>query len=354
MTSSLTLDRRCPGDDPAADIRDLASRLCGKPVAAATRLDGSGNNRLYRIDTAEARYALKCYGAVDARGDRLEREFDGFSLVGKHGIDAVPAALAVDRKHRCALYEWVDGTRADPPSEHDIDRALDFVGALQRIARNDAQAWQGNAAEACLSATMLLEQIRGRLARLQSLEDEPALCTFITRDLVPAMQREALRLETLYSEAGLDPAVVIPPAVRVLSPSDFGFHNALRRPDGRLVFVDFEYFGWDDPAKLTADFLWHPGMHPDAAALTRWEAGMTQIFGDDAGFNVRLTAQRPLYAIRWCLIILNEFLPERWQRRIFAGNTDPTDHPRIKTEQLAKAQALFDRAVGPLSLTPMP
>jgi hypothetical protein len=31
----------------------------------------------------------------------------------------------------------------------------------------------------------------------------------------------------------------IPRTERTLSPSDYGFHNALRRPDGTLVFLDF-------------------------------------------------------------------------------------------------------------------
>ena len=50
------------------------------------------------------------------------------------------------------------------------------------------------------------------------------------------------------------------PPRRSLSPSDFGFHNALLEADGRLTFVDFEYFGWDDPVKIVADVMLHPGM----------------------------------------------------------------------------------------------
>ena len=48
--------------------------------------------------------------------------------------------------------------------------------------------------------------------------------------------------------------------MQVLSPSDFGFHNAILKESGDLVFLDFEYFGRDDPVKLMADFIWHPGM----------------------------------------------------------------------------------------------
>ena len=39
-----------------------------------------------------------------------------------------------------------------------------------------------------------------------------------------------------------------------ISPSDFGFHNALRTNTGP-VFFDFEFSGWDDPAKTIIDFF---------------------------------------------------------------------------------------------------
>ena len=44
---------------------------------------------------------------------------------------------------------------------------------------------------------------------------------------------------------------------RMPSPSDFGFHNILCK-DGILNFVDFEYAGTDDIAKLLADFSLMP------------------------------------------------------------------------------------------------
>ena len=56
------------------------------------------------------------------------------------------------------------------------------------------------------------------------------------------------------------PETELAPQHRCLSPSDFGFHNALLRgrpgvPGARdWVFLDFEYFGWDDPAKTVPIF----------------------------------------------------------------------------------------------------
>lgn len=327
-------------DGPAV----VAERLCGRPVHAAVPVGGGGNNRLYRIETAGGdRFALKCYGPADARGDRLGREFDGLGFLAAAGETALPAAMAVDRERRTALYQWIDGKPARPELPGDIDQALALVRRLHRISRDRGQDWTGQAAEACLSARELLEQIDGRYARLAALNGEPALAAFLAGEFGPALKRARTRLTELYAAAGLDPACAIAPGARILSPSDFGFHNALRRPDGTLIFVDFEYFGWDDPVKLTADVLWHPGMTLSPAAASRWTGGSLALFGDDPAFAVRLAAQKPLYALRWCLIILNEFLPDRWQRRLYAGG-DAAGWTLAKAAQLAKARALLERA----------
>ena len=43
----------------------------------------------------------------------------------------------------------------------------------------------------------------------------------------------------------------------------------------------------------------------------------------------------------WCLILLNEFLPERWTRRAIAGDRD--DREAAQATQLRKARDLFSR-----------
>ena len=72
----------------------------------------------------------------------------------------------------------------------------------------------------------------------------------------------ALRAGALAALGRTPPAWAGPlgEADRVVSPSDFGFHNALRTEDGRLAFLDFEYAGWDDPAKLVCDFELQPAV----------------------------------------------------------------------------------------------
>ena len=91
-------------------------------------------------------------------------------------------------------------------------------------------------------------------------------------------------------------------------PSDFGFHNSLRQFDGSLAFFDFEYFGWDDPVKLTADVLLHPGTTLKPQLRSRFRVAAGEIYGNDPSFHKRLEALFPLIGLRWVLILLNEFL----------------------------------------------
>ena len=47
---------------------------------------------------------------------------------------------------------------------------------------------------------------------------------------------------------------VIAPEERCISPSDFGLHNAIRTA-ADIRFIDFEFAGWDDPAKALVNFI---------------------------------------------------------------------------------------------------
>jgi hypothetical protein len=106
-----------------------------------------------------------------------------------------------------------------------------------------------------------------------------------------------------------------------------------------LAFVDFEYFGWDDPVKLTADILLHPGRPLAPSQRRRFRQAAVRLYGEDRTFERRLAAYLPLFGLRWVLILLNEFIPERWQRRVLAGDT--TSWNDAKARQLDHARAFL-------------
>jgi hypothetical protein len=340
------------GQSLDATAAAIAQDLLGDRRAALTQIRGGGNNRVYRVTrtgTADA-LALKLYAPPGTDHEdavaRLHREFDGLQFLGAHGFTAVPKAIAVERDALAALYEWVDGSKpaflesADRKAD-DIGAAIRFIRDLHRLSRRPGITFGDSAREACLSGDELLRQIEKRVAALTALIAESDLQDFISGTFRPALDQATRRLRDWAAESGEALATDLAPARRLLSPSDFGFHNALRRADGQLVFIDFEYFGWDDPVKLLADFVWHPAMQLSAGERAAFLGeNLALLAADDPALPDRFNAQFPLYGLRWAAILLNEFFPERWQRRVFAGKDAATAETwaAAKSRQLSRAR----------------
>jgi len=251
----------------------------------------------------------------------------------------VPRALASDAARGYALLSWVAGEPPGTPDAADIDAATDFIAQVHRLRGAPEAAAQPLGAEACLSGAEVAAQLGRRLARLgDAAADEPGLTAVLDRLAELSFATLLPRAEAGYRDMNLPFVLSLPGESRTLCPSDFGFHNALRGPTG-LVFLDFEYFGWDDPVKLTCDFLLHPGMQLPEPLKRRFAAAALRLYGTDPRFARRLALLYPLFAVRWCLILLNEFLPERWANRVHAGIA--ADWQAAKERQLGLATSLL-------------
>jgi hypothetical protein len=319
----------------------VARALLGAPVDAIERVRGPGrNSRIYQVRSGGGLVALKQYPArrEDPR-DRLSTEAGALDLMVRHGVRVVPHMLASDAEHGYGVLSWVEGDPVGNPADADIDAAAEFIATVHELRRVPDAAAQPLGAEACLSGTEIVAQLGRRLARLGTVaEGVPELGALLDRldrflfvDVLP-------RAIAGYDAMGASFVVPLPLAARTLCPSDFGFHNALRGPAG-LTFIDFEYFGWDDPVKLTSDFLLHPGMQLTESLRRRFATEALRVFGADGRFAPRLSLLYPLFAVRWCLILLNEFLPERWATRVHAGAE--LEWRQAKQRQLQRAAEML-------------
>lgn len=327
----------------AADIESAAARLLAAPLVSASPAASGGNNRVYRAETRDGVYAIKFYPRQDADPrDRLGQEFAALELMSSCGIGGIPRAYARDTELGCAAYEWIDGQAPGKVTDDDIDKMSGLAKALAAIEPSRS-AVIGTASAGCFSGAEVTAQFSQRLARLRAAANDPALHAFLDDRLEPGFAALSERAQNLYADAGLDFVTPLQPGRRTLSPSDFGFHNALRRADGRLVFLDFEYFGWDDPVKMIADAVWHPGSAMDAHAAGRFRDAMLSFFAarDGETLRARFEALSPLFGAVWCLIVLNEFLPERWARRVAAGGMGNV--AEAQTRQVRAADALFTK-----------
>jgi hypothetical protein len=266
----------------------------------------------------------------------------------QNGVRAIPCPIAIDRDRHCAIYEYIAG---EAPTSlalapEDIDASVDFLGALKRLRDAPGSDALPAASEACFSIGDIVRSVEGRLERLRRAPRGSAeaarLHHWIGETFDPLMTevREWCRGAAGRSCIPFDEP--LGREARTLSPSDFGLHNAVRRPDGTLAFVDFEYFGWDDPAKTIADYLLHPGMALGEPLKRRFAARAEAAFADVPRLASRTRIVYPLFGLKWALILLNDFLPERFS----LANIER------RSTQLGKAQAIVTRLAGAYEQNP--
>lgn len=270
-------------------------------------------------------------GAGDAR-DRFSAETAALTFLNENGSLFAPRLVAADQNAGLAVLEdlgdrKLSGQEIGAP---EIDQAVEFAAELRGFKAKPGARDLPMASEACFSLRTLVEHLASRLSRLALVKDA-GLERFLREELSPAVSKAES-----WSRARLPLDHEVKLSERTLSQSDFGFHNALFCADGRVRFVDFEYFGWDDPAKMISDFLLQPVEGLGAEAMSRFCQGVLAHFGQE-GLAERVTAIYPLYGLKWALIMLNGFIPEHGARRDFAKV------PETPIEQIEKSRRMLAR-----------
>jgi Phosphotransferase enzyme family len=333
----------------APDLRAICRDALGRDVRSAEPIGAGGNSRVFRVELDEdsrplpRRVVVKFYrhDAGDSR-DRLGTEFGSLRFLWQNSVRSIPSPLAIARDRQCAIYEYIEGDVATSGvlGPADVDAAIDFLRVLKQLRGAAGSDALPSASEACFSLADIVANVERRLERLRRGpggddrdEDVARMRRWVEDVLAPLAADVSGWCRDAAGRAGLAFDEPIGVDARTLSPSDFGFHNAIRRPDGALAFVDFEYFGWDDPAKTIVDFLLHPGMRLDDRLKQRFAARAQAAFAGVPALAARTRIVYPLFGLKWVLILLNDFLRERFVRA--AGERRAT--------QLGKAQALLGR-----------
>jgi hypothetical protein len=229
--------------------------------------------------------------------------------------------------------------------------ALDFIIGLNRAkAGADAAALMAGS-EACFSLAEHLALVDGRIARLSAADLDNEARHWIGGQLLPLWERVKETVLGKAAERGVSLDERLDDAERIISPSDFGFHNAIAREgSGALCFHDFEYAGWDDPAKLFGDMFNQIECPLPIEYLPKVAASFLSLSPRPNGLERRLRWLLPVYGVKWCCIALNPLLAAEAARRRFAGhdsNQAGLGRERA-TRQLAKA-AYYHQLKGGLA-----
>ncbi len=275
-------------------------------------LQGGINNQVFRCEAAGHRFVLKGYAAHRAgEHDRFRAEVEFLNYARTVAPGFVPQLLGTDVASRSLVLESLEGygfQEGGHLSEEDIKRALIFMWRLNEDTDLAKRHVKGSAADGFLRLTEHLQNIEQRVSKM-SVDHLPASFRTKAERLIKCVRRELDYLQEstakLIGKGNCED--VLDPIEGCVSPSDFGFHNAIRTSKG-IKFFDFEFSGWDDPTKAVADFDLQPRVKLSiraralSEALPQWSKGLAE----------RYDILFPILKLKWACIILAVLNPDRY------------------------------------------
>ncbi len=262
----------------------------------------------------------------------------------------IPEPFTKDEDNRFALYAFIPGRRlqAGEVTRELVQEALDFYCKLNRYKDDREAKTLPKASEFCCSVAAHLQQVCYRFDRLKAIEDSCLInrqaIQFISNDLLEKWQEVLHSTAVEATRLALNLRKETPQADLRLSPSDVGFHNTILTDDDRLCFIDFEYAGWDDPVRIVCDFFCQPAVPVPLEYFESVAETVASGLSAPEKHIQRMKLLLAVYQIKWCCILLNDFLPTDANRRRFSKGK--TNQDERKAQQIQKARDALKRLSG--------
>lgn len=287
-----------------------------------TLLKGGANNQVHLVEGNPPYIIKKYFYHKEDKRDRLNHEYSFLEYAWEKGIRCIPEPIAKEKKKRLGVYSYIKG-RAPTPNDINADAVEQALTFFTKLNQEREHAELPLASEACFSSLEYIERVENKLKSFLPLEKE--IESFFIEELLPKWEQIKNSIEQF----------IVPTSERCISPSDFGFHNAIVDENKKFYFIDFEYAGWDDPAKTICDFFLQPRIPVPFEHHLTFSKKVIACTSDPKNCLKRSEIIFPLCKIRWCLIMLGIFSHAGKKRRKFSLS------PEKKEEQLNKAKKLF-------------
>ncbi|MBU1199363.1 MAG: hypothetical protein KKF46_00830 [Nanoarchaeota archaeon] len=343
------------------ELRELFSNLLGKKAGSLERIGGGRNSKVYKITAGSQTFLGKQYFKYrNDKRDRLKTEYSSLEFLRKNKVVCIPEPIAKDSDNNCAVYEFVKGKKVVSPKE-DTVQIINFVAQLKKLALTKPRPIFPSASDACFSFQAIVDIIERRLKKLNITKSRnekdqlfKGLHEFLKNDFNQTYIKIIKWAKEQANKSSIDFAKELEPEFQTLSPSDLGFHNSIKTTNGKLMFIDFEYFGYDSPMKLICDFIHHDNMKLNDEQKQKFVSGVLSIFKEDIHLQDRVRIAYPLIGLVWCLIFLNEYLHDDIKRRQFAKSNLKGNNAKIynvqvirniRRKQIEKSKMLLNKII---------
>lgn len=272
------------------------------------------NSNVYILDNNK--FVLKFYRLDNNQPNRLERETYALNLFEKYKIENVPQVVNISKEYNCCLMNYLEGQTVNYFKPDYLNQFISFYKKILQISDSERKN-NFESIDSCPTLNLLFEQINKRIS---SLEKENNL------NLKFVLNKLNLFIELL--EKSINPSYYNNLRTE-LSIVDFGINNVIINKN-KLSFIDFEFFGLDNPIHLISDTIAHPANNLNLQdqiifleQLIKSHNNTEEIINAFNGTNI-------LFDIKWCLIMLNPFLSS------YSLNINKDERENRKLQQLEK------------------
>ena len=306
---------------------DRNMRGIGEKAKKVDALKGGINSKVFKVEADSGLiYVYKKYKLptnINQR-NRCEAETNFLMYCKNIKVSNVPRLINFNVKQNWSILSWIEGDTVSKINRDEITQTADFFSKINSMSLTRRCEVMGDAAESCKTADQFLLTIEERLKRIYmsmyKRETSIEALEWIKDVIIPSFtfHKDELLKKSLQEHWGGEYS-----SSKVVSPSDIGPHNMIRDKQ-TINFIDFEYSGIDNLAKLTADLLLCPKSQVENIQEKEYINIMKKRLSKtiDSTWVERLKDIRNLIVIKWCLIQLNGIHEENLSSEQLRGTID--------------------------------
>ena len=293
------------------------------------------NSKIYKINTDKKKIILKSY--YGKKNLRIRKEFQFYKYLNQTNIDNVVTPIAFDFKNNLVALPYIVGNKIHKVQNKHIIQLSNFINKINQ--KNIYSRKIGLAVEGINNRKNHITICQNRINKLKLVDKKSAikkkLYLFLREKIIPTFKilknkinDKKILYQSKYKLYKKD---------MIISPSDFGFHNVIESKK-KIFFFDFEYGGYDDPVKLICDFYCQPNQKVSIKQKEKFKKMIIKKYKNYKQLDYLISELLPIHHLKWCCIILNEFIPSKLSIRKHAGQLKND----VLQSQLIKAKNYFN------------
>jgi hypothetical protein len=293
------------------------------------------NSKIYKINTDKKKIILKSY--YGKKNLRIRKEFQFYKYLNQTNIDNVVTPIAFDFKNNLVALPYIVGNKIHKVQNKHIIQLSNFINKINQ--KNIYSRKIGLAVEGINNRKNHITICQNRINKLKLVDKKSAikkkLYFFLREKIIPTFKilknkinDKKILCQSKYKLYKKD---------MIISPSDFGFHNVIESKK-KIFFFDFEYGGYDDPVKLICDFYCQPNQKVSIKQKEKFKKMIIKKYKNYKQLDYLISELLPIHHLKWCCIILNEFIPSKLSIRKHAGQLKND----VLQSQLIKAKNYFN------------